>query len=326
MNQEKLNKYRNGNFVLQNKHIYAKNRIKQIIKYISNKYNLTGGAKFTTVDAIKNNINSKTDFYSTEEFGDIQTSIANEMEKIPLLLVNNKDSVFTDLMKADEELVTEFKKFVDINNANFDGLAKKEETKKQLLDMQKSLFNLQVKIIFSKLRKIKHVDITPLLNVINNKILKMNNYIKKQEEIYSEDTPIDKSSKTPSVSNNTSSTVQKPVESSNTSTGVSSNTSNVQPTVNPSNNSQQTSMTKEEIDKWWKEYGKDKVIKIGEQEHKLNDLKTQALEIEDSVENDFITKFGDKYKKVKEDFLKVIGKPKYQQLALIIKKLKSISG
>jgi hypothetical protein len=318
MNQEKLNKYRNGNFVLQNKHIYAKNRIKQIIKYISNKYNLTGGAKFTTVDAIKNNINSKTDFYSTEEFGDIQTSIANEMEKIPLLLVNNKDSVFTDLMNADKELVTEFKKFVDINNANFDGLANKEETKKQLLDMQKSLFNLQVKIIFSKLRKIKHVDITPLLKVINNKILKMNNYIEKQEKIYSEDTPIDKSS---SVSNNTSSTVQKPDESSNTSTGLSSNTttgvsntSNVQPNENTSNNSQQT-FTKDEVVDWWNSY-KQNVLKINDKEliKKAEDI------IDENNDLDFMAKFGDKYKTVKED-LKVNGMPTFAKLATIIRKL-----
>jgi hypothetical protein len=102
------------------------------------------------------------------------------MKDDSLIKVNSK--IFNQLMNADRELINEFRVWSEIDS-NKNGLNITPTLKSELIKIQKNLFNLQVKIIFSKLKKVsKDVDITPLLSVINKKIFAMNNYMEEQEK------------------------------------------------------------------------------------------------------------------------------------------------
>lgn len=200
MNFEKLNKYRNGNFKLNKKHIFAQKNLENIRNYLLTTNNLLGG---TAPEPVKNTINSMDNFMDENQFRTLEEQIKTGMANLPELLVKSEDPVFSDLMKADSDLIKEFHKYQDIANKDYEGLDKKEQVRAELLKIQKSLFNLQVKIIFSKLRKIKHVDITPLLTIINTKIESMNKYIDRQESVFEESNP-----ETPNQQNNTTNIVK----------------------------------------------------------------------------------------------------------------------
>lgn len=179
MKIEKLEKYRKGNFVLKFEHLAAQRKLIHIRKLITRKFNLVGGGREPVVDKL-----SKIEgFIDETSIDDIITKITSNMQDEGLL-VDADQQVFKELMAADRALVTEFKNYESLDSQNYNGLENPEKVKEELLNIQKSLFNLQVKIIFSKLKKITKVDITPLLSVINNKINRMNNYIEKQEEIF----------------------------------------------------------------------------------------------------------------------------------------------
>lgn len=199
MREEKLNKYRQGKFILKEKHIFAKNNLEIIRNHLLSKYNLVGGSErvqnkdSSVPKKVWEKINSYSDFAEVNEFVErdgtpnndtIEDLITKGMGEVGELLVKNDDPVFKDLMVADKNLVEEFSKYKDLASENYTGLKDKDKVKAELLKIQKSLFNLQVKIIFSKLRSIKNVDITPLLSVINKKIEAMNNYIEEQERLF----------------------------------------------------------------------------------------------------------------------------------------------
>ena len=128
-------------------------------------------------------------FVTPAQFTKWNEAITKEMASMKDdMLVNSDAAVFKDLMRVDEEIVNIFTEYQDLSKSKqYIGLKNPEEVKKNLLNIQKSLFNLQVKIIFSKLRKIKKSDINPLLNIINKKIEAMNSYIEEQENEFDKD-------------------------------------------------------------------------------------------------------------------------------------------
>jgi len=206
MKIEKLEKYRKGNFVLKHEHLTAQRKLIHIRNLITRRFNLVGGDRETVVEKL--NLIKKDEFMNDNTVADIITDIKNNMQNEGLL-VNSDQQVFEDLMNADKDLVTEFKNYESLDSQNYNGLENPEKVKEELLNIQKSLFNLQVKIIFSKLKKITKVDITPLLSVINNKINRMNNYIEKQEEIFTGES-------VPAAPQNNQSSSNTQVESSET--------------------------------------------------------------------------------------------------------------
>jgi hypothetical protein len=193
MNEYKLNKYRNGNFILQNKHIYAQNKLEKIRDSLLNKYTLYGGAmtskqpslRVTTRDGLNNFISTQPDFLNSEELQRIITKITEYFKSDQgqqLLINNDTNTEFRSLIQTNDDLIKEFEKYRDINNAEYIGLENAPAVKEELLKIQKNLLILQIKIIFSKLRKIKKSNITPLLQGIEKEILLMTRYIDAQEK------------------------------------------------------------------------------------------------------------------------------------------------
>lgn len=263
MRPEKLEKYRNGNFELKSKHIFAQQNLKNIRNYMINTYDLIGGSGAPQAVIDKLGFNEMLD---GPQFDDLQTIIKTGMAQLPELLVKSEDKVFEELMDADKQLIEEFYKYKDLASQNYEGLDKKEQVKSELLKIQKSLFNLQVKIIFSKLRKIKHADITPLLGIINKKIEAMNNYIQEQENKFEEGT-IEPNNVVPS------SNVQQ------------QSTSNVQP-VKPIG--KQIKLNENEISEIFKKFIKDKNISD-------EALLTDKNPISIKLNNELIDSLGETY-------------------------------
>lgn len=236
MRPEKLDKYRNGNFELNSKHIFAQKNLENIRNYLLTTHNLFGGSNVP--QPVKDDILNHSELYEKSDFEALENQIKTGMAGLPELLVKQDDPVFNELMNADKQLIEEFNKYRDLASQNYDGLEKKEEVKKELLKIQKSLFNLQVKIIFSKLRKIKNADITPLLNVINVKIETMNKYIEEQERKFDESSSAQTSNQSQSTSNLGQSTSNQSQPASNVSqpaSNITQPTSNItQPTINQS--------------------------------------------------------------------------------------------
>jgi len=277
MRPEKLNKYRNGNFELNSKHIFAQKNLENIRNYLLTTHNLFGGSNVP--QPVKDDISNHNELYEKSDFEALENQIKSGMAGLPELLVKSDDPVFNELMNADKQLIDEFNKYRDLASQNYDGLEKKEEVKKELLKIQKSLFNLQVKIIFSKLRKIKNADITPLLNVINLKIETMNKYIEEQERKFDESSSAQTSNQSQPTSNlgqQTSNVSQSTSNLVQPTSNVSQSTSNlVQPTSNvsqsTSNVSQSTSnvkkLSEDEVDEIFDNLGinpADKLAKAGE--------------------------------------------------------------
>jgi hypothetical protein len=201
MTSDKLNKYKKGNFELKSKHIYAKKKLENIRDYILLSHNLVGGAvpdqitemiinpkKNDYDDDDEINIDHKSDKSDkVKYFQNLQEKIKTEMktEKNVKLLIKSDNVQFKNIMEADEDIVKVFDDFINLSNM---GNEKKGEVGKLLFNIQKSLFNLQAKIIFSSLKKVDDIDVKPLLNVIEQKINAMNDYIDKQEKLFNETT------------------------------------------------------------------------------------------------------------------------------------------
>ncbi len=192
-----IDKYKNGQFKLKSKHLFAKTHLENIKNYILTSNNLLGGSNFTQ-DSVNQKLNSwGNEFMTTDEFNEIRNLFIQAMRNTPNLIIKETIEVFSSLMYADQELVNTFNKYVDFaTNEKYQGIQNRDEIKKQLLNIQKNLFKLQAKIIFNKLRYIKEVetkevikevikesniDIKPLFDAIGQKIEAMNNYINEQE-------------------------------------------------------------------------------------------------------------------------------------------------
>jgi len=193
MHIKKLEKYKKGNFKLKEKHIYAQTKIKKIINHILNK-KLIGGtyddtlrsreAVATTVtinEDIMDDMNKET-MLNKDNINKYNEAIINEYTKIKQQLSTDEKKSLKQLIQADKDLVEEFKKYNTISGENYNDFAEPEEMKESLLKMQKSLFDLQIKILFRKANKLAHKpNIKPLLDIITAKIDAMNKHIETQE-------------------------------------------------------------------------------------------------------------------------------------------------
>ena len=186
MHIKKLEKYKKGNFKLKEKHIYAQTKIKKIINHILNK-NLIGGSNDITnirrriTDTVTTTLVDK----SSLTMADIEkynAAIFKEYKTISRDLTDMERESLTQLIDADKALIGEFNKYQNLQSENYDNFDKPEEMRYTLLKMQKSLFDLQIKILFKKANKINQkVNITPLLKVITDKIEAMNKHIESEE-------------------------------------------------------------------------------------------------------------------------------------------------
>jgi hypothetical protein len=183
MTPEKLYKYKN--FKLKSKHIYAKKKLENIMNNILlNK--LYGGAVpveiINTIDTFYDEeIKEMTGKDATEfnpEIMKVTNAFTEQLKTFVSILPSDNDEtiqLITSLIDADSILNEEFKNIMK-NNQIVDG------NTEILLKIQKSLFNLQAKIIFSSLTKIDKVNITPLLEAFHTKFEAMNAYIQAQED------------------------------------------------------------------------------------------------------------------------------------------------
>uniref|UniRef100_A0A6C0D933 Uncharacterized protein n=1 Tax=viral metagenome TaxID=1070528 RepID=A0A6C0D933_9ZZZZ len=199
MKLERLEKYKRGNFVLTDKHIYIQNKLVKIRDHIIKRklFGLTGGADTTIKSAkqgAKDYLEEKFDNYNVmdekqindekifDNYNELEQTLKQQMQKSGQLLIKDGDDALKDLLKADEELINEFKKFNELAGSSYEGIPNAIGVKRELLKIQKSLFNLQVKLIFSQLRKVKSVDVAPLFATISKKIEAMNEFIEAQEK------------------------------------------------------------------------------------------------------------------------------------------------
>jgi small subunit ribosomal protein S19 len=217
MKINKLEKYMLGNFELKDKHIYAFNKLRKIRV---NLLNQLGGKQIELNSKMElfNNNRSKIDTNSLENEFKTNDKIKDLIEKIKNEATNAgvifNETEFDDLMEIDKTMLKYFNEFQSITSSpdfiNLDtGAAFKYEIKDgkyvitrdkdgnpiregennlmtELLKIQKSMFDLQVKLIFSKLVKIKTecegaspVNVTKLFTVIRQKVEAMNQSGKK---------------------------------------------------------------------------------------------------------------------------------------------------
>ena len=182
MTPDKLIKYRKGNFELKSKHIYAKQKLENIRDNILLSSNLVGGAKSAVI--IDYDVITKTIEDEITKDANIITTFEPIKKKIFEHLNTSQQSnpIVISLINADNELTKIFNEFHDLKSNN----TINDIFKKNLIKIQKNLFKLQVKIIFSNLKKIEGVNINQLLVVINKKIEMMNNYIENQDSMINE--------------------------------------------------------------------------------------------------------------------------------------------
>lgn len=197
MKISKLNKYRLGNFELKPKHIYAKNKLSLIANKIIKKLNLLelkgGSAEHKQIrgnfsDIINNGLNTiKPDDIidgNSNTIKDTLTKLTNEMNILVTSgnfpMTNEEKEIFAHIIKADKDLAEIFDILTDLLNnksSNSFDESEKKALKKYLFNIQKGLFNLQIKIIFRKIQKIDKVKFSPILEIIDRKITLMNNFI-----------------------------------------------------------------------------------------------------------------------------------------------------
>lgn len=198
MKISKLNKYKKGDFELKPKHIYAKNKLSLIANKIIKKLNLLelkgGSEDHKKIRGELSNILN--DGLNTIKPDDIIDSNSNTIsDTLTLLtqrmksLVNNTDfkmnnierGIFDDIIRADTELVGIFNILTELLGKSPNSFEPEEQAllKKHLFNIQKGLFNLQIKIIFRKIQKIDKVKFSPILEIIDKKITLMNDFIDK---------------------------------------------------------------------------------------------------------------------------------------------------
>lgn len=200
MKISKLNKYRLGNFELKPKHIYAKNKLSLIANKLIKKLNLLelkGGSETELRETLTTKLNSLADYTDHTNIKTILDELTAQMNTFVTsgaFHMNDSDkALFNDIIEADKELADMFNMLINILTANpgsFE-LDEQELLKKNLFNIQKGLFNLQIKIIFRKMTQINSVNkikFSPILDIINRKITFMNNYI---DQAYDNKTPQD---------------------------------------------------------------------------------------------------------------------------------------
>lgn len=309
MKIEKLEKYRKGNFVLKHEHLTAQRKLIHIRNLITRRFNLVGGDRKPVVEKL--NLINNDEFMNDNTVADIITNITSNMQDEGLL-VDADQKVFEELMAADRALVTEFKNYESLDSQNYNGLENPEKVKEELLNIQKSLFNLQVKIIFSKLKKITKVDITSLLSVINNKINKMNNYIEKQEEIFTGESAPAALQNKPSSQSTQADSSQQPKILPNPNANVFEPISQSAP-VDPPAQSNGTKKSPEEIAKAMTDFIKEENIDILQQKPLTPEQLTKLKQI-----------FGDLYERAYEKEPEIVNPPQTDDLALLEDTMKEL--
>ena len=88
-------------------------------------------------------------------------------------------NILDGLKGADKELNTSFSLFAD----QMEQVDKDSPIRGQLIELQKAFYQLQLKIIFSEIKKIKSVDVNPLIVAITNKVNAMNKFIDQQSDV-----------------------------------------------------------------------------------------------------------------------------------------------
>jgi len=173
---------------------------------MSKKYNKYqyGGASFTTDnikdinDNIKDNFNTfnSNNPYSNKEIDDLINLIntkydeyVNSDQYITISKSGDTDKLLdiANMMDADKNLNEAFFNIYKHITDNEHLYKNAEEVKNLLIDIQKNLFNLQVKIIFNFMKKLDGVDLKPLLDAMNKKIKYMTNFIENFSNIPNED-------------------------------------------------------------------------------------------------------------------------------------------
>ena len=197
MLSKKFEKYRLGNFVLTDKHKFAMERLRIIRNNLLNKYyrqlNQQLIQDYSTLQI------GGTKEVSNEDIRTVRTALMNS-NNIPDSLVKSDDKIntlFTNiksqlvnlgkekeanildgLKNADKELNTSFGSFAD----QMEQVDKDSPIRGQLVELQKAFYQLQLKIIFSEIKKIKSVDVNPLIMAITNKVNAMNKFIDQQSD------------------------------------------------------------------------------------------------------------------------------------------------
>lgn len=155
------------------------------------KINISDKQEKYSIENLKNEMNKLEDsieknpksFLLKNDFNEFEKNIKKNIEKLPQdSKINMND--FNKLMDADSKLVEIFQQYNDIKNNSFDGIDDKDKFQSTLLSIQKNLFKLQIKIIFNKLNLIKNnsnINITPIFDAINDKIINMYSFINNQE-------------------------------------------------------------------------------------------------------------------------------------------------
>ena len=228
MKIEKFNKYMKGNFELKDKHIYAYNKLKKINNKLLTKYLIIkqGGSENSSVPASNDNKpaasnNNNKQIISIDFNNKKKKTLASDIEKLLeenkndfsnekindiLGFFNNKEipnyeelqSAFNELMTADKNISIEFNNFKQFleGNKQFATTDEHQTIITNLLKIQKSMFDLQIKIIFNKLTKIDNAcketseckdigsHINSIIDVITKKVDAMNNYMEEQEIKY----------------------------------------------------------------------------------------------------------------------------------------------
>ena len=210
MTPEKLYKYKN--FKLKSKHIYAKKKLENIMNNILlNK--LYGGAVPDTITTQINKffneemIEEKNGIFDTNIDG-VTDAFIQQLNHFDSILPDNDESkhLLTTLISADTTLNNEFKQIKKImKNGNI-----VDDNTGILLKIQKSLFNLQAKIIFSSLTKIDKVNIQPLLEAFYDKFEAMNAYIQAQEDEFKKSDSKSRILQSKPIPNNPQSNENKP--------------------------------------------------------------------------------------------------------------------
>ena len=228
MKIDKFKKYKRGDFNLTNDHLFAQQKLLKLRNYIIQKNNLFnlinqssqkkifGGSDLINSDALREQVQNTIDenikgetmfesddtsytFLNDEAMKSISNMIIYAFDNYQDLLKPSEKQLLLDLIETDSALVKEFQNYQNINNDKFFGLKNKEIVQRNLLKIQKGLFDLQVKTIFNKLKQVKQiihrmvesqpenkqleVDINPLLEVIEKKIEALNKYIESQDAV-----------------------------------------------------------------------------------------------------------------------------------------------
>jgi hypothetical protein len=211
MKNKKYDKYILKDFVLTEKHIYARNKLTQIYNNILKKIkkNQFGGMNEEQNNNNESDTNKQIDAAQKELTViidddnnydnvdvDVDKKLTNILNNFSDSIKENFSSIFNnnnnninsqleydvnELLDVDKDLT---KKFIDFIN-DIKGKKNDNYIKEYLIKIYKGLFKLQTKIIFNKLNILKKdIDIAPILQILDKKLDTMNNYMDTLNEVY----------------------------------------------------------------------------------------------------------------------------------------------